>query len=126
MLGVRARAVRRRGSGALMSVHPNDAAILRRLISITLAITSRPALAPVMLPDLFEVGDDIAAAMRCPSPGRHIGTVEIALGVILTRLASEHIKTMGEVLILADAARRLLPIVREHRFEAAGGEHARD
>jgi hypothetical protein len=109
-----------------MSVHPNDAAILRRLISLTLAVTGRPSAAAIYLADVIEIEADIAVAIRCAAPGRHVGTVEIALALILKRLAGEHIATTGEVLILAHTAQRLVDVVREHLFEAvaAGANRA--
>jgi hypothetical protein len=101
-----------------MTLHPNDTSLLQRLIALTIAITSKPYTSPDFTRAVCEVADDIAVAIRCPAPGRHVGTIEAALVLLLKRLAAERVATIAEVLMLCNTAQGLLPLVREHLSEA--------
>jgi hypothetical protein len=110
-----------------VTVHLDDCTLLRRLIKLTEIITSRPVIAPAVLLDLCEIEGDIRTAIRCPASGHHVGVVEGIVFAVLKHLAGGHIKTMGEVIRFATIAQQMLPLVRDHLFEAViatrGGAH---
>jgi hypothetical protein len=111
-----------------MSVHLDDITLLRRLIALVRVMTSRPHAAADYLGAVCEIEGDVVAAIRCPSPGRHVGAVEAILVASLKHLAGGHITTIAEALIVAHVAQRLLHIVGEHLSAAvlaatAGGSN---
>jgi hypothetical protein len=102
-----------------MTAHLADRSLLSQLIRLAEMILAAPLTSsPARMFDLDVLSGDLLAALRCPGGASHVGAAEGILSSALQQVAKGGAISTGELYRYAFIAQQVLPMVRDHYFDA--------